>query len=183
MSIIFFSDLHGEVANLELFLQQPDVANAQWLIHCGDFFQDYHPLSPQEALHLANLLNDHPAQKLSVRGNNDTLKQLDLFTFPTAQKSITEVIDSYSITLTHGHWGSAQSFAPQSKSRNLWQIFVEGHTHVARLYRDNKEIHLNPGSLSYPRSQLPPTYATLKNKTLTIKALHDGRVYFSEILS
>jgi uncharacterized protein len=183
MKIAFFSDVHGQLAVLEQFLAKPDVASATHLVDAGDFFQSYQGLDSQVSLAMAALINAHPAHKLAVWGNNDPLDMQQLFTFAVESKVLTHTVGPYTITLSHGHYGEPKSLQQITKSKPNWRLFVQGHTHVARLYVDKKEVFLNPGSLSYPRSSLPATYAILENKTLSIKTLSSGEVVYSAHLA
>jgi hypothetical protein len=54
-------------------------------------------------------------------------------------------------------------------------LFISGHTHVAKLIHLPEEpITLNPGSLSSPRDNSPPSYALLSSDEIVIKNLLDG---------
>ncbi|NIZ39935.1 YfcE family phosphodiesterase [Entomospira entomophila] len=180
MKILFFSDLHGQIDQLQTLLKKQDAMSADWILNCGDFFGGY---SPQEAItqELSRLYLSNPAQKLSVLGNNDSSTLLSLISNQPYAQSIVQTIGDIHITMTHGHLGSAEMFLGE-QPKTPWRLFIEGHTHVARLKKVGTSLYLNPGSLSYPRSQLPPTYAILKEKTLSVKALENDRVFHSEIL-
>lgn len=131
MKILFFSDLHGQTRQLTALFHKQDMASVDWIINCGDFFSGY---SPQEAStqELSRLYLQHPAQKLDVLGNNDSSSLLALISKHPYAQGLSKTIGNMQITLTHGHLGSAETFHTHN-AQATWQIFAEGHTHVARL--------------------------------------------------
>ena len=48
-----------------------------------------------------------------------------------------------------------------------------GHTHVYMLKHEDGVTYLNPGSISFPKNDLPATYAVMEGNHLEIRGLED----------
>lgn len=134
--IVVVSDSHG---NSQILL---DIVNkhpyALAYLHLGDS-QDYES-------------NIHPF--ITVKGNNDY--------FISKEHRIIK-IDNLMIYMIHGHkmYLNKENMVNKAKEKQC-NVFLFGHTHRP-FYEYVDGIHLlNPGSLSYSRSQIGETYATIK---------------------
>lgn len=167
MKILVISDIHGNALALEKVLNQQMY---DMLLIVGDSL--YHgprnPLvngyNPQK---VADLLNAVDKPILAVRGNCDAEVDQMLLNFPTMQDYTISQLNNQTITMSHGHLFDPIQHAVETKC----DIYITGHTHLPILNKDNGFIYLNPGSISLPKEGNPPTYALIKNDTITIYTL------------
>jgi len=134
VKIGIIGDTHGSKSNLMLMARV--FADVDFYIHTGDNWKDGQYL-------------EELAQKpvLTVKGNCDWGEMSSELVF-TVEKRIFYV--------THGHlWGVKYGLTRlEYRAQELQADFcIFGHTHVPVIeYRDGI-TYLNPGSLTYPRSQ------------------------------
>jgi putative phosphoesterase len=151
---VIFSDLHGDRPALELLLDQIDLREISLFVCAGDVGME----------RVRDLLA--PLPLLLVRGNCDFYRPIPpRYTTATFRKRV--------LFVTHGHIIRGWEEAPYPLSSD--DLFISGHTHVAKLIHLPEEpITLNPGSLSSPRDNSPPSYALLSSDEIVIKNLLDG---------
>ena len=151
---VIFSDLHGDRQSLELLLEQVDQSKISLFVCSGDVGME----------RVRDLLT--PLPLLLVRGNCD-------FHHPAPPRYATATFRKRVLFVTHGHIIRGWEEAPYPLSSD--DLFISGHTHVAKLIHLPEEpITLNPGSLSSPRDNSPPSYALLSSDEIVIKNLLDG---------
>ncbi len=143
--IIVTSDSHGNTNALKnIALRYPD---AFCYLNLGDFCDSEEAISPF----------------LSVKGNNDYLP------IPL-QRIIT--IDNKRILMLHGHntFLSLSNLLSMAK-RNNCNIILYGHTHVLNYKVIDNIYIINPGAISYPRSEYGSTYALIyfNNNKIEVK--------------
>lgn len=150
---LIISDLHGDDNSLEMVREKEKKYNALSVISSGDLCRDeYNPLY--------NGI-------ISCSGNCDRYSD----SFPDY---ISLDIFSHKTYITHGDIYNKNSF-PLS----LGDIFVSGHTHIPKLYKEDGIYFLNPGSTSCPRSHLGPTYALIFPSCIKILSLLDDETLYS----
>lgn len=143
--IVVTSDSHGNTNALkDIALRYPD---AFCYLNLGDFCDSEEAISPF----------------LSVKGNNDYLP------IPL-QRIIT--IDNKKILMLHGHnvFLSLSNLLSIAK-RNNCNIILYGHTHVLSYKVIDNIYIINPGAISYPRSEYGSTYALIyfNNNNIEVK--------------
>ena len=143
--IVVTSDSHGNTNALkDIALRYPD---AFCYLNLGDFCDSEEAISPF----------------LAIKGNNDYLP------IPL-QRIIT--IDNTRILMLHGHniFLSLSNLLAISK-RNNCNIILYGHTHILN-YKIIDNVHIiNPGAITYPRSEYGQTYALIyfNDNTIEVK--------------
>lgn len=141
--IVVTSDSHGNTNALkDIALRYPD---AFCYLNLGDFCDSEEAISPF----------------LAIKGNNDYLP------IPL-QRIIT--IDNTRILMLHGHniFLSLSNLLAIAK-RNNCNIILYGHTHILN-YKIIDNVHIiNPGAITYPRSEYGQTYALIYFNENTIE--------------
>lgn len=176
MKILFFSDIHGVASSLDQLLVHADALQADQLVSLGDIL--YH--GPRNGVpefydppQVVKLLNARKNDLLSVRGNCDCEVDQMLLEFPVMAEFSELICDKQRFFLTHGHiWNEEhQPCVPAGT------ILVHGHTHIPMLKRCDSGLTIfNPGSISLPKSNFPPSFGFYDGTSLTVRQLSDGRI-------
>jgi len=156
MKVLIVSDSHG---NADLLREIVRRANADHVIHCGDFCTDQAEL---------------PAGSLTVvRGNCDWEK--------VPQEAIWER-EGIKFFITHGHCYQVK-FSPLPMRYRTEEMGAHigcfGHSHFPFCEKAGGVLLINPGSISYPRGFKCPTYAVLEKEGSEIVVTYystEGRV-------
>ena len=171
MKLLIASDIHGDVSALETLLLRYRVEKADRLLLLGDLL--YHGprnnppshYAPKEVIAHLNSLRD---EILAVRGNCDAEVDAMVLDFPTMADYAYLMLDSgTALFATHGHLYDRDELYLRKNEH-----YIQGHTHVPMLRRDgNGHLFLNPGSISLPKENNPPTYITYENGIFALKTL------------
>lgn len=166
MKLLFASDIHGSYYYTKLLIEHFEEENADKLILLGDIL--YHgprnPLTKEyNPAKVADILNEYKDKIICVRGNCDSEVDQMVLQFPISADYNQFVIDGYSFFITHGHLFDESILTASDKN-----IFVFGHIHLPVL--EKKHVYLlNPGSISLPKENNPPSYAIYENGIIKIK--------------
>jgi len=177
MKYLIASDIHGSAKSAQEILRIFEAEQADYLLLLGDFL--YHgPRNPLPEEYnpglVADLLNAYKEKIIAVRGNCDSEVDQLLLQFPMMHDTNTLILQNRKVVLSHGH-----IYHPDNLPQNLasGDIFMSGHIHLPILETTNGITIFNPGSVSLPKENHPPTYGILDGD-LCIKTL-DGAVYRS----
>jgi len=163
---LVFSDLHGDVAALELLLDRMVAEEADHLICAGDVGLNHLGNKHDQLRHLPITF---------VRGNCDSPWIFAEMGFSVPKRYTTLELNQHTLFVTHGDVIPSWKYAPIALTAH--DIFISGHTHVAALkHPKGSPILLNPGSVSSPRDRQPPSYAIITNAKISIKSVASGRV-------
>lgn len=178
LSLIFISDIHGFPENLRALLNKLKSEQTSFkLVILGDQLGGgFNDALTQET---AQLLNAHANQILAIRGNCDTSFDQKKLLYSIKETSQTFEHDNLTFFITHGHIYSPGRLPPL---QNI-DIFCSGHTHIPLIETTTQPIIFNPGSLSFPRGNYPPTYGEYRNQTLTIYHAETHQPLFSKSLN
>lgn len=174
MKIVFVSDIHGCYVRLKPVLDFFDSHNADILCIGGDII-NYGPRNglPADGLDpnsIVEALNSRSGKIVAVRGNCDSEVDQMLLRFPILSDYAILVDDGIRFFITHGHKTPAGETFPWIKS----DVIVSGHSHLWTLEEDNVHVvHLNTGSVTFPKGGNVPTFAYYENRELSILDL-DG---------
>ncbi len=163
-TLLLASDLHGSLTALTLLDQRAREHQAKSILIAGDFCPSGHP-------HFQLLLQNIP-QLLLVRGNCDS--SYDFSNAGIALPPLKRSIDwqGRTIFMTHGD----RIHSPFGQNLKAGDIFVSGHTHTPKLQKgEDGVIWVNPGSTTYPRTTLGPTYALFDDEGISIHKLDDDQ--------
>jgi putative phosphoesterase len=154
-TIIVASDIHGDADAWALLLDRCRAHHGDELFLAGDI-----GVSSLPSLSLT------PIPLVMVRGNCDSSYGFSEVGRPLPQLVQKQEWNGISIVMTHGD----RYPTPYGMGMKEGDIFVFGHIHAARLYRDTDGIIiLNPGSTTYPRGGYPASYAILDEKAITVR--------------
>jgi putative phosphoesterase len=160
-TIIAASDIHGSDEAFQLLLSRIAEHHGDELFLAGDI-----GISSLPDLSLC------PYSLTLVRGNCDSS-----YGFSEAGRMLPPLVqrvpwNGRTVVMTHGdRWPSPYGLDMQADD-----IFIFGHIHVPRLYRDpNGVVILNPGSTTYPRDGYPASYAVMETQCITIHRLLDDK--------
>lgn len=161
------SDVHGSLAAMQLLRQKANHFGIDKLIVCGD-------LCPPDDSRFKAVLQDFK-EVLLVRGNCDSsyaFSQAGLALPPLTRRL---GYGNRQVLLTHGDYFPS----PYGLDLKPGDIFISGHTHVPKL-ETNKEgiICINPGSPTYPRTKIGPTYALIEREVISIRELDGDKIIF-----
>ena len=162
-TIIFGSDLHGSLPALTLLLEKAEKHHATMLLLGGD-------LCPPENTFFKIALANSSIQVVHVRGNCD-----NAYDFAKAELPLPPLIHKIkfgnrTVLLTHGD----RYPSPYGLGLKQGDIFISGHTHTPQLHTDSMGIIcVNPGSTTFPRNVLGPTYGIIDIHSIRILSLKD----------
>ncbi|WP_040951949.1 phosphodiesterase [Gorillibacterium massiliense] len=174
MKLFFMSDIHGSLRGLNQGLAAFERENADQIVILGDLL--YHgprnPLpeeyNPKE---VAARLNAYKRKIISVRGNCDAEVDQMLIEFPVLSDTAILFYEGRRIYATHGHHHHMDNLPGLSEG----DVFIQGHTHVPVAEKRDGITLLNPGSVSLPKENFPPSYGILEGTVFQIKDF-DGNV-------
>lgn len=160
MKIGVISDTHGSLTSWEKVMKSI-FNNVDMILHAGDLFY-YGPRNPIPEGYapgdLAKAMNQLEIPLIAVRGNCDSEVDQLVVNFPIQVPFSLCQINSLRILINHGHDIDDEK---KIDLTHKWKIdlFVSGHTHLAKLTRESGVVLLNPGSPSLPKEE--PTVALI----------------------
>ncbi len=174
MKLMFASDIHGSAYYCRKMIEAYQAEQAGRLILLGDILyhgprndlpKDY---APKEVIAMLNpLKNDICA----VRGNCEAEVDQMVLDFPVMADYCIIIEQNRTIYATHGHIYNENNLPPLKEG----DVLIHGHTHVLRAEKMEHYTLLNPGSVSLPKEDNPPSYAILNDGLFTIKGL-EGKI-------
>lgn len=182
MKLMIASDLHGSAAYTRRLLELYRDTGCQRLVLLGDLL--YHgPRNPlpegYEPPAVAKLLNDMADELLCVRGNCDAEVDQMVLDFPVMADYCILPAGEKLIYATHGHIYNGKNPPPLAEG----DILLHGHTHVpAWTEFGQRNVCLNPGSLSIPKENSPHSYMILENGVFYWKDVETGEIYHTCVL-
>ena len=166
MKYIFVSDVHGNIEYLEKIMQILKNEEAEKLIILGDTASSVDNITNKE---MAKILNDNKQYIEVIRGNCDTIdfeEMLDFEIFDIDNLYINKKV----VTITHGHYYNCYELPS-----NCGEIFIQGHTHIPMLIKQNDKILANPGSVSRPKGADLRCYILIDEEKIYLKTL-EGKI-------
>lgn len=146
--ILIASDIHGSIHYAKKLFEKVEELNPIKIVLLGDYYyngaRNVPPLeySPKEVV---QLLNSYADRIIAVKGNCESEVDSWVSEFPISEMAYLHYFDK-DIILTHGHHLSFENL-PKGK----YDIFLQGHTHVGVLNKENGIVLANPGSVSLPK--------------------------------
>lgn len=166
MKYIFVSDIHGNVEGLNIIVNKCKEENVNKLIILGDTAAS---VDREDNIKLADILNELKDKVEVIRGNCDTIEFEDLLNFQIFDIDTLYVNNKF-VTVTHGHYYNCWELPS-----NCGEIFIQGHTHIPMLKKENGRILANPGSITRPRGCDLRCYLFLDEEKVSLKTL-DGKL-------
>ena len=177
MKLMIASDIHGDAVCTKKLICEFERVGADKLLLLGDVL--YHGprndlpegYAPKEVISLLNPLKD---KILCVRGNCDTEVDQMVLDFPVLADYSYIVTDGIEMFATHGHNYNMEN----CKNLGEGTVLLHGHTHVpAVIPFGNKNVYINPGSVSIPKENSPKSYILYENRVFSFCKLENGEEY------
>lgn len=177
MKWMIASDLHGSAYYCRKMLEAFEREGADRLFLLGDLL--YHgprndlprEYAPKEVI---PLLNGKKEKLLCVRGNCDAEVDQMVLEFPVLADYAVLPVGQRLIYATHGHIYHVKNLPPLAPG----DVLLHGHTHVpAWTEFGQRNLYLNPGSVSIPKENSPHSYMTLEGNTMQWKELESSAVF------
>ena len=182
MKLLIASDIHGATGYCRDLLAAWEREGAGRLMLLGDLLyhgprNDLPPdYAPKEVI---ALLNARKNQIFCVRGNCDTEVDQMVLGFPVMADYCILPAGEKLIYATHGHIYNGKNPPPLAEG----DILLHGHTHVpAWTEFGQRNVCLNPGSLSIPKENSPHSYMILENGVFYWKDVETGEIYHTRVL-
>ncbi|MCD6426909.1 MAG: phosphodiesterase [Caldisericaceae bacterium] len=164
MKIGVISDLHGSFEDVKNALGKLISENIDLAICAGDVL--YHgPRNPipesYNPAKVAELLNNFPKRIIFAKGNCDSEVDQMIIKYPMLSDFSYVYAEGVFIAITHGHKiESFKEFGEKVKA----DIVISGHTHIPVIEKFENSVHLNPGSVTFPKGGSRKSYAIIKVK-------------------
>ncbi|MGL5597586.1 MAG: phosphodiesterase [Aeromonas sp.] len=174
MKLAIISDIHGSITALDQVLSAVEPWQPDHYLLLGDVL-NHGPRNPIPAGYnpsaVAARLNEQAKRMIAVRGNCDSEVDQMLLQFPMMAPYNQLLIDERRWFMSHGHLYRADDVVLPAGS-----LFLSGHTHLPMLEWQGEQVVMNPGSISFPRGELPASYGRYEAGVLSVHACEDGRV-------
>ena len=179
MKWMIASDLHGSAYYCKKMVEAFEREGADRLLMLGDLLyhgprndlpRDY---APKEVIPMLNGLKN---KLCCVRGNCEAEVDQMVLDLPVMADYCILPAGEKLIYATHGHIYNGKNPPPLAEG----DILLHGHTHVPEFGQRN--VCLNPGSLSIPKENSPHSYMILENGVFYWKDVETGEIYHTRVL-
>ncbi len=167
MRLLFASDIHGSEYYTKKLVERYNASKCDKMILLGDIL--YH--GPRNDLPegynpkgVISLLNAISGEILCVRGNCEAEVDQMVLDFDCMSESMVLYDRGKMLFITHGHKFNTTN-PPKLKAGDC---LIHGHTHVQTVERFGENIYINPGSVSIPKENNPPSFMIYEDGTFTI---------------
>ncbi len=160
MNYLIISDIHGSEISTKKVLKYFNDNNLDKIIVLGDILYHGprndipHGYNPKGVIALLNPLKE---KIIAVRGNCEAEVDQMVLDFPCMSDYTIIDYNGKTIFATHGHLWNPDKMPPLEKG----SIFLYGHTHLFEQRVQDGILICNPGSVTLPKENRPPTFATL----------------------
>lgn len=172
MKVLIVSDIHGNLEYAKKLDEVCEKSNFTKIIILGDLLHNYYYYDKEEERKVIDILNKRAKITTAVVGNCDREYEVDKLNFAVVNEIDKIDLDDNSFFITHGHL----NYKYASLLENHPAFF--GHTHVYNL----EGIHLNPGSISYPRQNKEHTYIVYEDNNLSLIDIDTGKILHNKSL-
>lgn len=180
MKLAIISDIHGSIHALEQVLNQLEPWQPDHYLLLGDLL-NHGPRNPlpqgYDPIAVAERLNRLAPQIIAVRGNCDSEVDQMLLRFPITAPHNQLLIDGRRWFVSHGHL-----YHPDEIPLPAGSLFLSGHTHLPVLEWQGEKVLMNPGSICFPRGELPASFGCYEQGVLSVKGCADGKVLLRLVL-
>lgn len=155
MNTLVISDIHGSTESCKKALSYIKTFDCKRIFLLGDILYNgfCNPIKRHNSSGIIELLNNIKDKIVAVRGNCDSEIDLDILDF-NCETNLQLNENGLRIFLSHGHM-----YDPYFIDKRTADVYFYGHTHIfAAMRNPNGVFCLNPGSISLPRNQNPPTF-------------------------
>lgn len=170
MRILIASDIHGRLLAAKRL--EAVVANLkpERIVFLGDYLyngprngvpSDYDPMG------VATILNRMAPIVIGVRGNCDSRVDESLMRFRIEDSQVV-YLNGFRCDLIHGDLLTSDLLEVERGD-----VLMYGHTHVPMLKKSDGVVYVNPGSIAFPKSGYPASYALMDGYHLEVRKLDD----------
>lgn len=166
MKVLIVSDIHGNFECMKKVIEND--SSFDKLLILGDIL--YGPkTSGYNPEQLALFLNIFKDKIIAVRGNCDY--DVSLLEFSADHSFLLVPIDNQLFLMTHG-----QHYFPSHTPDGVdFDVFLYGHSHVAKFDKMYDKLYLNPGSVSNPRRGVR-SYLVYEDGEFQLKSVDENKV-------
>lgn len=167
MKILFISDIHGIIDNLNIIEEKIKKENIDKLVCLGDLYYagpSYNNSHQVDSSRVLNFLMKYQNILICMMGNCDSLVDVKASDFPINSGISLINTDELDIYITHGNEYNYE----KSRKLNRKGILIYGHEHIPYIKKKENMVYVNVGSISLPRNNNKATYAIYDNKKITI---------------
>ena len=169
MNILFFSDIHGIVDNLDVIERKIKEHNIVKLVCLGDLYYNYsysHESDPDKVL---EFLSKHKDILICMRGNCDRDIDKDTSPFPIFDDYLSFKVDDVDVYITHGNKLNMETNTFIDKG-----VLIYGHEHIPYIENKGNVTYINTGSISLPKGGSNPSYLIYKNREYILYDIYDN---------
>ena len=184
MKLLIASDLHGAAPAVRALVDRIEAEAPDRIVLLGDLLyhgprndlpRDY---DPKRVIPLLNGLAQEGVL-IAVRGNCEAEVDQMVLDLPVMADYCILPAGEKLIYATHGHIYNGKNPPPLAEG----DILLHGHTHVpAWTEFGQRNVCLNPGSLSIPKENSPHSYMILENGVFYWKDVETGEIYHTRVL-
>lgn len=169
MRILFISDIHGIITNLEHIKKRFIELNCSKLIILGDLFNGNPNYNGYDVIKVQKFLNDMSDKIICMRGNCDTDFCISKCLFKVNDELLKIQVDGYDFYLNHGQDYNYNNVGYIEKG-----VLIYGHEHKPYIRKKNQILCINPGSISLSRSDFTESYLIYDNGCFIIYDINDN---------
>lgn len=176
MKIGIFSDTHGDYRAVKKSLKI--FKNCDFILHCGDILNHgvFNPIkksyNPQK---VAELLNKSKVPIIFCKGNCDSEVDQAAIKSPIQSPIAYIFTEPFKVLISHGHNMSREDIL-KLVQKDGYNIVVTGHTHCQLFEKIEGVFFINPGSVSIPLDEKPPSVIILEDNELSFIDIYTGEV-------
>lgn len=178
MRLMFISDIHGIKTNLPKIKERFEFLKCDKLVVLGDLYY----IGPRNKMiegydikYVQEFLSSFKDKLICVRGNCDSEVDLMVSDFPIVNElSLISTINE-DLYLTHGHIYNESNW---SKTNS---VLIYGHLHIPFIKKIETNLYINPGSISLPKEDNPPSYLYYDEEKFIIYDINDNVLVKKEI--
>lgn len=167
MKLMFASDLHGSEYYTKKLVEKYNEFKCEKMVLLGDIL--YH--GPRNDLPFGynpkgviELLNNMSKDIVAVRGNCEAEVDQMVLDFNCMSDSLLMWERGRKFFITHGHIYNKDNLP----KLNDGDILLHGHTHVKTIEKIGEMLYINPGSVSIPKENNPPSFMIYEDGRFTI---------------
>ena len=172
MKTMIISDIHGYSKKLKIVIDFFLKNNCKRLIVLGDLLT---PGSNYEEV--KSILNSMNHCLLCMKGNNDSYITPSEFDFNLIDGYLNIKLDNNNTYITHGHQYNRKNCSFLNKG----DVLIQGHSHIAWMYKEDGKYYLNPGSVCLARDHTGGSFIIYENNKFYLYDLDENLLGFLEI--
>ena len=176
MRLMFISDIHGIKTNLPKIKERFEKLNCDKLVVLGDLYY----IGPRNKMiegydikYVQEFLSSFKDKLICVRGNCDSEVDIMVSDFPIVNEL--SLISTINIYLTHGHIYNENNWSKTNST------LIYGHLHIPFINKIETNLYINPGSISLPKEDNPPSYLYYDENKFIIYDINDNILMEKEI--